>query len=263
MNRPLLSLTALALTALVGGRVHAEENADADALPEGRGAVRKDVTRFLPTTAGASATGAADVTSAWGGYDGAAGAPVFGVTTEVRLVRRLSLIGGVAYTSANAADAGLRPQLGARVQVLEQAASGVDASAAFVFRQDRFTAEDGLFQGAIALGRSFGDTSAVLNVVYGQDGEGDDHQAEIRVAAVRRLAGTLHAGLEGRYMHAFASTDPHSAAHGTPTMEAMAGPVLAVSAGSWVFVAEAGVASRQTSHLDTGLVSLAGVGTSF
>src|SRR5580765_4901132 len=109
-----LSLLPLRLAfTLVGGRAQAQE----ESLPEARVPIRKDVTRFLPTTAGAAAAPATDVTSAWGGYDGAAGATVFGVTTEVRLVRRLSLIGGVAYSSANAADAGLRPQLGARVQV--------------------------------------------------------------------------------------------------------------------------------------------------
>src|SRR5262249_44850035 len=145
-----------------------------------------------------------DVTNAWGGYDGAAGSPVFGVTTEVRLVRRLSLIGGVAYTSASAADAGLRPQLGARVQVLGQRAPGIDASAAFLFRQDRFTAEDGLFQRSIALGRSFDDTSAVLNVVYKQNKKGDDHENKVRVTSVHHVTGGLNVGLKKRYMHSLA-----------------------------------------------------------
>jgi hypothetical protein len=249
----------LAFMALLCGRARAEEPLE----PEAHGPYRKDVSRFLPNTAGASATTSTDVTNAWGGYDGGARTPVFGVTTELRLVRRVSLIGGVAYTSASAADPGMRPQLGARVQVLEQAASGVDASAALLFRKDRFSSEEGLFQGSIALGRSFGETSAVVNVVYGQDGEGDDHQGEVRLAGVRRVAGGLHLGVEGRYMRALASTDPHRATLGTPSMEAMAGPLVAYTAGSWVLVAEAGVSNRQTSHLETGLVTVAGVGTSF
>ena len=231
--------------------------------PAMTGPIRRDVTRYLPTTASAAGAASTDVTNAWGGYDGAANTPVFSVSTELRIVPRVSLIGGVAYTSASAADAGVRPQLGARVQVFQQAASGVDASAAFLFRQDRFTSEDGLFQGAIAVGRSFGETSAVVNLVYGQDGEGDDHEAEVRLAGVRRIAGGLHVGVEGRYMHSLASTDPKRSTNGTPSMEAMAGPVVAYTAGRWAVVAEAGVASRKATRLETGVVTLAGIGTSF
>jgi len=250
---------ALVLLSSLGKRAGAEEPFTSEANVK----VRRDVTRFLPATSSASAGTQAAVTNAFGGYDGAARTPMFSAGTEVRIVRRLSLIAGVVYTSASSADAGLRPQLGARVQVLEQATSGIDASAAFVVRQDRFTSEEGLFQGSIALGRSFGETSAVVNVVYGQDGEGDDHEAELRLAALRRIRGGLHAGVEARYMHSVDSTDPHRAALGTPSMEAMAGPLVAYTAGSWVLVAEAGVSSRQTSRLETGVTTLAGIGTTF
>jgi hypothetical protein len=249
----------LVLVSFFCKRAAAEEPVSSEANVE----VRRDVTRFLPSTSSAAAGTQAGVTNAWGGYDGAARTPVFSVGAEVRIVRRLSLIAGVAYTSANASDPGLRPRLGARVQVLEEAKSGIDASAAFVVRQDRFTSEDGLFQGSIALGRSFGATSAVVNIVYGQDGEGDDHEAELRLAGVRRIRGGLHAGVEARYMHSVDSTDPHRAALGTPSMEAMAGPLVAYTAGSWVLVAEAAISTRQTSHLETGVTTLAGIGTTF
>jgi hypothetical protein len=250
---PLLVLTSLC------GRARAEDAPAADlaATPS------HDVTRFLATTSSAFVGGSAAVTSAFGGYDGAAKTPTFGVVTELRLVRRLSLVGGVAYGNASAADAGLRPQLGARLQLLRESASGVDASVGFLFRQDRFTSEDGLFQGSLALGRSFGETSTVLNVVYAQDGEGDDHEGEVRLAGLRHVRGGLHVGVEGRYMHAIDSTDPRRVMLGTPSMEAMAGPVVAYTAGTWAFVAEAGIASRQTAHLDTGVTTLGGIGTTF
>jgi hypothetical protein len=199
----------------------------------------------------------------WGGYDGAARAPVFSASTEVRLVRRVSLMAGVTYATAYAASTDLRPHIGARVQFLEQPSSGVDATAAFVFRQDRFTSEDGLLQGSIAVGRSFGETSAVLNVVYGQDGEGDDHEGEVRVACTRHVGGGLHGGIEGRYMHSIDSTDPKRAMLGTPSMEALVGPMVAYTAGSWAVVGEVGVASRQSSRVETGVTALAGVGASF
>lgn len=249
-----------ALLALGGlsGRAAAEETTTA---PTAEGA--PDATRFLAVTLGAAAAPSATVTSAWAGYDGATGAPSFSVGTEARLVRRLSLLVGVGYGSAGATNAGVRPQVGARVQLLNQGQSGVDASATLMFRQDRFTSEDGLFQGGIAVGRSFGDTAAVVNLVYATDGEGDDHEGELRLGVTRRLRGGLHAGVEARYMHTVASTDPNRQALGTPSMEASAGPLLAYQIGSWAVIAEVGLAARQTSRLDTGVATLGGVVAAF
>jgi hypothetical protein len=257
MIRASSSFLALGLLLAPLGALAQESATDLVTVPQA------DPTRFLPTTTSAVVGSAAAVTNAWGGYDGAARAPTFSVGTELRLFRRVSLVGGVAYGNAVAADAGLRPQLGARVQLFGQAASGVDASVGFLFRQDRFAAEAGLFQGSLALGRSFGKTATVVNVVYGQDGEGDDHEGEVRLAALRHVHGGLHVGVEGRYMHSLDSTDPHRAMNGTPSMEALAAPMVAYTAGTWAFIAEAGVASRQTAHLDSGLLALGGIGTTF
>jgi hypothetical protein len=251
----------LVLAPLLDGRAHAEDVVAP--APEAEITSSRATTRFLPNTSSAMVGTSLDVSSAWGGYDGAARTPIFNVGTEVRIVRRVALTAGVAYGNASAADAGLRPQLGARVQLFQQAASGVDASLAVMFRQDRFTAEDGLFQGALAVGRSFGETSAVMNVVYAQDGEGDDHEGEVRLAGVRHVRGGLHLGVEGRYMHSIDSTDPHRQALGTPSMEAMAGPLVAYVAGTWTLLAEAGFAARETLHLETGVTALGGVGTTF
>jgi hypothetical protein len=260
MKRASFSLLVLALVvSFFGERANAEEAHPPDAHP----ASRVDITRLLPATSSAVVATSAAVTSAWGGYDGAARTPLFNVSTELRIVRRLALVAGIGYASASGSAADLRPQIGARVQFLEQAGAGLDASVAFVFRKDRFMSEDGMFQGSVALGRAFGETSAVLNIGYGQDGEGDDHEGEVRLACVRRVRGGLHLGVEGRYMHALASTDPHRAALGTPSMEMMAGPLVAYTAGSWALVAEAGVSGRQTDHLATGLTTLAGIGTAF
>ena len=264
MTRALGSLLAigLGLGSVFGGTAHADPPDTLD-VPETPAPSSVEATRFLPNTTSAVVGTTPALTAAWAGYDGAAKTPVMSLGTEVRLVRRLAIVAGVAYGNTRASDAGLRPQLGVRLQILQQGASGVDASAAFTFREDRFTAEDGLFQGELAVGRSFGKTSAVVNVLYAQDGEGDDHEGELRLAAVRRVWRGLHVGAEGRYMHSLASTDPHRDALGTPSMEAMAGPVVAYMTGSWGFLAEAGVSMRQTNHLDTGLATLGGIGTTF
>jgi hypothetical protein len=252
----------LGLGFVLGGSARAELP-DRPEVTDTPAASSLEVTRLLPNTTSAVVATTPALTAAWAGYDGAAQTPVMNLWTEVRLVRRLAIVAGVAYGNAHASDAGLRPQLGVRLQVLQQRASGVDASVGFTFREDRFTAEDGLFQGELAVGRSFGETSTVVNVLYGQDGEGDDHEGELRLAAVRRVWRGLHVGAEGRYMHSLDSTDPHRAALGTPSAEAMTGPVLAYRTGSWGFLAELGVSMRQTSRLDTGLATLGGIGTTF
>jgi hypothetical protein len=247
------------LVPLLAGPAGAAEVDEADVIASSA----RNATHFLAVTSSAVTGASAATTAAWGGYDAAARTPLFSVGTELRVVRRVSLVAGVAYGAASAADAGLRPQLGARIQVLGQAASGVDATVGFLFRQDRFTAEDGLYQGSLALGRAFGETSLVANLVYAQDGEGDDHEGEVRLAGLRRVRGGLHVGMEGRYMRSLDSTDPHRMENGTPSMEALAGPLVAYMAGGWAFVAEAGVSSRRTSRLDTGVTALGGIGTTF
>jgi hypothetical protein len=261
MTRAALAFAVLELLVLPlwGGRARAQEAT----APEVVTTSAREATRFLPGTSTAIVGASAATTAAWGGYDTAAHTAVLSVGTELRIVSRVSIVAGVAYGNAALADVGLRPQVGARVQLLREAASGIDASAAFMFRQDRFTSEDGLFQGTLALGRSFGATSAVLNVTYGQDGEGDDHQGEVRVAGIRRVRGGLHLGVEGRYMHSLASTDPHRAMNGTPSVEALAGPVVAYMVGRWAFVAEAGLSAREVARLETGVTTLGGIGTMF
>ena len=264
MTRALGSLLTigLALGSGFSGSARAEPTDELN-VADTPAASSAEMTRMLPNTMSALVGTTPALTAAWAGYDGAAQTPVMTLGTEVRLVRRLAIVAGVAYGNARASDAGLRPQLGVRLQILQQRTSGVDASAAFTFREDRFTSEDGLYQGELAVGRSFGETSTVINVLYAQDGEGDDHEGEVRLAAVRRVWGGLHLGAEGRYMHSLASTDPHRSAAGTPSMEAMAGPVVAFMTGSWGFLAEVGVSMRQTNRLDTGLTTLGGIGTTF
>jgi len=220
-------------------------------------------TRFLPTTASALVGTTATLASAWGGYDAAARTPLFGAGTEVRLVPRLALVGGVAYGNAAAADTGLRPQVGARFQYLRQSESGVDATVSVVYRGDRFISEDGLYQGGLAFGRSFGKTTAVVNVLFASDGEGDDHEAELRLAALHHVHRGLYVGAEGRYMHSVGSTDPHRTVNATPSTEALAGPVVTYAIGNWALVAEGGVSRRVTTTTQVGLTTLGGIGATF
>lgn len=236
----------------------ASSMADVTAAP-----ITADVTQFLPTTSGAAIARARSVTSAWGGFDGAGRIPVLSIGTELRIARRVALLVGAGYDQSGAASPTLRPRVGLRAQLLGQEASGLDLGVSLAFRQDRFTSEDGMIQASVATGRSFGATSLVGNLVYAQDGEGDDYEGEVRLAALHRVSGGLHVGVEGRYMRLLDSKDARRQEHGTPNAEAAAGTIVAYMAGSWLLAVEAGYSGRRTDRLQSGLAMLGGVGAAF
>src|SRR5262245_44381516 len=100
----------------------------------------EELTRILPGTLGASIGRATVVASSFGGYDSAQKAPVATLYTEVKVVPRLVLLAGAGWSVPNALGQGggdMRPQLGARFQVLQQAKSGMDVAVGFMFREDR------------------------------------------------------------------------------------------------------------------------------
>jgi len=228
--------------------------------------VEQELTRILPGTLGASVGPSTVVASSFGGYDTAAKAPIASMYTEVKVVPRLVLLAGAAWAVPNALGQGggdMRPQLGARVQILNQAKFGLDMAAGFMFREDKFGAEDGLFQGSLSFGRRFDRVSAVMNVVYGQDGEGDDHEGEVHLAVLADVAQHLHVGLDSRATRALASTDPRRALLGTPTGTLIAGPLAAFTYGPIAVMTEVGMSEVWLASVKSGVVAMGGLGAAF
>jgi hypothetical protein len=257
---------AWAVPALSPGRAAAAEDLPPAESPPSRPGAAEALPRFLPGTQAAAVGPQTVVASAWGGYDAAMKAPVASMSTEVRLLPRLVLVAGAAYAVPNALGQGggdFRPQLGARLQLLEQARYGLDVGVAFLFREDRFGAEDGLFQGVLSLGRRFGRTTAIMNVVYGQDGEGDDHEGEVRLAVLTDVGARFHLGIDGRATTALASTDPRRAELGTPSGTVFAGPLAAFTYGPIAVMAEVGLNEIWTSRAEGGVVSMGGFAATF
>ncbi len=231
-----------------------------------RAGVDEALTRIIPGTLGAAVGSHTVVASSWGGYDSAAKAPVVSLYTEVKLLPRLVLLAGAAWAVPNALGQGggdMRPQLGARFQLLNQAKYGLDMGVGFMFREDRFGAEDGLFQGALSIGRRFDHVSAVANVVYGQDGEGDDHEGEVHLAVLADVARHFHVGIDSRATRALASTDPRRAQLGTPTGTLIAGPLAAFTYGPVAIMTEVGMSEVWVETLKSGVVAMGGVGAAF
>ena len=223
-----------------------------------------DPGRFLPGAIAAQAGGAFVAGTGWAGYDGATRTPLIGALAEARLARWLVLGVGAVYAQGNDLQpSAVRPSVIARAQILQQRRQGIDASVAFAYRQDRFVGEEGFFQGAVSLGRSGGAGLLLANLAYGSDGEGDDHQAELRLVALARLGRRFHLGLDGDLQRSIDSTDPRRVEHGTPSLEYAVGPAATYAVGPIALVVEAGITGEQLVRFQNGLRALGGLGAVF
>jgi hypothetical protein len=160
-------------------------------------------------------------------------------------------------------DVRLRAQGGVRVMLLDQRRCGVNAAVGFLYRQDRFTAEEGMLEWSALFSRRFGATLAIANFVYAQDGEGDDHEGEVRVVGLQDFGARLHVGLDSRMRTSLGSSDPHRAEHSNPTLEFNAGPLLAYSVGRFSLMSEAGISGQKVDRLRTGVLVLGGLAAAF
>jgi hypothetical protein len=259
----LLSFTAFGLRAAIAqAQGPAEREIDVlddNVQPQPQGRLQHFLPGALSVEMDASTSA---VGTGWAGYNSASSMPVFNATAEAWIVPRVSVVAGFGST-AQAATGSARAQGGARVLVLDQGRHGVNAGLAFVYRQDRFTNEGGMLEWSAMLSRRWGADMAIANLAYAQDGEGDDHEAEIRLVGVRDLGGGLHVALDNRVRTLLSSSDPHRAQHSNPTLEFNAGPLLAYTVGKFALATEAGVSGQKVDRLRAGVLVLGGMGASF
>jgi len=261
----LLTLVALmAMSRSAAAQLNA--NGDADVLQPDLTAPRQPhngPVNFLPDAVGARVTDDHATVTSWAGYDGPKRSPLITAMMEARIVGRVVLMAGAGYTADLPGAPTFRPQVGLRAQLLDQAKHGIDGSAAVMYRQDLFTDEGGFIQAAFAFERQQGRLLVVGNVLYGQDGEGDDRDGEARLAAMVETARGLRVGLDGRYRHDLWSSDPRGASLDRPVSEIMAAPTASLSYGSWAVMAEAGFSSVRTTVTSNGLIAMGGLASSF
>ena len=217
----------------------------------------------LPDATSARVSGDRVTATTWGGYDGAKRAPLLTGAVEARIVGRVVLVAGAGYTADVLGAPAFRPQLGLRAQLLDQARHGIDGGVAVMYRQDLFSNEEGFIQGALAAERRQGPVRVVGNLLYGQDGEGDDRTGEVRLAALLEARPGLLVGVDGRYRQDLWSTDANRAARNRPEYEITVGPTASYTRGSWAVMAETGLSSVRTTTTQTGLLALGGVASSF
>jgi hypothetical protein len=208
--------------------------------------------------------GAAPFTAtSWAGYDGVIGSPRVSASVDARLFHRLAIAVGADSSADDKNQLTVRPLVALRLQVLEQETIGVDAVAAVTYRQDRFELDGGFFQGTIALGRRFDRLLLGLNLTYGVDPEGDDHEGEVCAAARVEVRSSFYLGVEGRYRHDLGSSDPNRTERERSESEILAGPTAAYVHGRWAVMLEAGISRVVTTSAHTAPVALAGYAATF
>jgi hypothetical protein len=197
-----------------------------------------------------------------GGYDSATVAPQFASFAEARVYGPFAA--RVAVTTDLEGEA-LRPSLAGRAQFLDQQRHGVSAAATLAFKAEGFTEPEGEIEATLSVGRRFGRTLLIANLIYGQDPEGHERDAEASAACLVRLSPWAHVGFDGRGRFDLSPEGESSAAEKEPRYGLDLGPVLSLAVGPLALSAHAGLSSLARAEQDPkfGVVALVGLGTAF
>jgi hypothetical protein len=218
---------------------------------------------MLPDLVAPGSESASRVTStAWSGFDSARKSAVLRSFVDANLYGRLSMRAGVAYMPEPTAKSA-QPMLGLKLQLLGESKQGIDLSLGGFYRMDRFTSEEGLIQALLALGGHVGKVGLFGNVVYGQDAEGDDYEAEGLFALLYGVTPAFQVGLESRGRFKLGSTDEKRRAEPAPRVDAAVGPTLSYAIGPVAVLAQVGGSTLYTNAWRVGAVAMGGLAASF
>jgi hypothetical protein len=236
-----------------------EPEADVPATPppEITTAVRDGA--LLPSTLSPRVGATAAFAFGFAGYDGARSAPLGSATAEVRVWGPFAIRGGAEYSDTRR---GARPTIGGRVQLLHQERHGVDGSLSVFYRPEGFTEPEGEIETFVSLGRRFERISVLGNLVYGQDPEGNERDAELRFASLY-AAGRWSFGVDSRLRFAL-GTQKSAMAQAEPRFDLMAGPIATAAVGPIAFFGQAGPSVLKVAGgTSAGVAALGGVGSVF
>ena len=156
----------------------------------------------------------------------------------------------------------LRPNVGARVQLLRQEGHGLDGSLSLFYKAEGFTEAEGELEMVISLAHAFEAVTVGGNLAYGQDPEGNERDGEVRMT-VYRYRGHFSFGFDVRGRFALGSQRGRAATV-EPTFDALGGPTATWVAGPIALFAEVGPSAFKLGN-DThlGLAAFGGIGTAF
>jgi len=218
---------------------------------------------FLPFSQAASVQTQRGYVLGLGGYDGARKAGMFETASEVRFWGPIALRAGAVYTTG--ADT-VKPSVGGRVQLLREQAHGVDGAIGVFYRPEGLTEPEGEIESAISVGLHLGKIYLLGNLLYGQDGEGNERDGEVRVAALGPLVPWLSVGFDSRVRFDLGSDRATLLAHNEPTFDALAGPLATAFVGPLALSLQGGASVFRLPgqfNAEYGAFFMSGVGTAF
>jgi hypothetical protein len=229
--------------------------------PPASGASSAAAGAFLPWTLTPRTDTQRVLVGATGGYDGARASAAFEAAVEARVIGPLSLRAGGFYSSTSGT---LRPVIGGSVRLLRQERHGFDAALAVSYRAEGFNLVPAV-ESALLLGRRFGDTSVILNVVDGIGTEDGEHNGSVRLAVLRPMTERLVLGLDARGRFDLERNFPEPT--GEPSFDVVAGPVATYALGGYALSAYVGGTTVRYRAVEdrprTGVATGLGVGRVF
>jgi hypothetical protein len=262
MKLSILMFALVTLGAAPSARA-AEGEPEAPPLPTARAQDNVEAGLFLASTVAAKVGVAPAVASVLSGYDSARSSATFTATTDVHLWGPIALRVGATYSPQTPSERDLQPQVGLRVQILDQQKHGIDAAAGVMLKRERYSQDGGELVALAMLGRRLGRLGLFANAAYGQDPEGDDRDGFVSLAALYAVNPHLQLGLDGRLRFDLDSTDTRRAARRESNLDLMVGPTATVPLGSLALMAQVGYSAIKLGDLRSGVLALGGLGWAF
>jgi hypothetical protein len=174
---------------------------------------------FLPYTVAPST----DVTYAamGSGYNGARRAAIYEVAADAHVVGGLSVRAGYSSHDLWGHSSAM---VGGRYQILRRERHWLDLSAGLFYLPQDINGE-GLVMGSLLLGRNIGRLELFGSLSYGQDPEGDDHDAQVTVAGLYPLLPAVLVGIDARARGLVFSSDSKHQGLSEPVLDVAAGPL--------------------------------------
>jgi hypothetical protein len=189
-----------------------------------------------------------------GGYDGARKAGVVDVAAEMHVWGPIYVRGGGSYVSSSNT---LKPLAGALVRVFDT--PSLAGSAGLFYKPEGLTEPEGEIEGLFALTGRAGATTITGNIVYGQDAEASESDAELRLGATVRASDHWLVGADSRLRLAI----NQKAGKVEPDYDLVAGPVATLVLREVAVTAEAGVSLVKVGTVTSGPILLLGMARVF
>jgi hypothetical protein len=180
------------------------------------------------------------------GYDGALRQPLFLSAAGATLWGPLAIHGGAMFESDRAR---LGPMIGVDV-LLTRGAGGPIASLSLSYKAEGFSEPEGEIEGAFSLAETIGHAALYSVLLYGQDPEARDRDAEIGGGASISIAPSVRAGIDSLMRLNLGSLAT------SPRLAARLGPDLVLRIGRVALSAGAGIAMTERAAGAFGLVGV-------